>query len=82
MLGISDAPGWSEADRFLAQALTLHDASLCPCGCGGYADVTLEHDGYHEIKILQCDARAELDRYAKDNPEPEPGELRVPVFSP
>jgi len=72
MLGIPSRP-WSEANRYLAQALTLHDKDLCPGGCGHYLDETSDVDGYHEVKSIHCDAcRARDDSQDK----PQPGELR------
>ena len=70
----------SEVDRLLMQALTLHDASKCPCGCGGYADVTLTVDGWHDTKRARCDARAAMDEERKANPE-EPGEMLYAVYT-
>lgn len=71
----------SEADRLLMIALTLHEASKCPCGvCGGYADEMLTSDGHAKVKQAFCDGKAAMDDFAKDNPEPEPGELRYVVF--
>lgn len=64
---------WSEADRLLAQALTLHDRDLCPGGCGHYLDETSEMDGWHEVKRITCDACRARD---EDDIKPEPGELR------
>lgn len=72
MLGIPSRP-WSEANRYLAQALTLHDKDLCPGGCGHYLDETSDVDGWHESHSVYCDAcRARDDN--KD--QPQPGELR------
>lgn len=72
MLGIPSRP-WSEANRFLAQALTLHDKDLCPGGCGHYLDETCDVDGWHEVDSVYCDAcRARDDNQDK----PQPGELR------
>ena len=72
MLGIPSRP-WSEANRLLAQALTLHDKDLCPGGCGHYLDETSDVDGWHEVHSVYCDAcRARDD----DKDKPEPGELR------
>lgn len=75
MLGIPSRP-WSEANRFLAQALTLHDKDLCPGGCGHYLDETTEVDGWHEVHSVTCDACRARDE-SKD--KPEPGELRYVV---
>lgn len=72
MLGIPSRP-WSEANRFLAQALTLHDKDLCPGGCGHYLDETTDVDGWHEVHKVVCDGCAARDR---DDAKPEPGELR------
>lgn len=75
MLGFPSRP-WSEANRLLAQALTLHDKDLCPGGCGHYLDETCEEDGFHEAETLICDACAARERLTGD-PERkrEPGEL-------
>lgn len=72
MLGVP-AADWSEADRFLAQALTLHDKDLCPGGCGHYLDETSEMDGWHEVDSITCDACRARD---EDQTKPQPGELR------
>lgn len=77
MLGIPSRP-WSEANRYLAQALTLHDKDLCPGGCGHYLDDTsgADADGWFECESTYCDAcRARDDN--KD--QPQPGELRYVV---
>lgn len=75
MLGVPSRP-WSEANRFLAQALTLHDKDLCPGGCGHYMDETTDIDGWHEVHKTVCDACAARDR---DDSKPQPGELRYVV---
>ena len=64
----------SEVDRLLMLALTLHDLDKCPCGCGGYADVTLAVDGWHDADSVTCDARRAMDEHRKAQPE-QPGEL-------
>jgi len=74
MLGLP-AVDRSEVDRLLMLALTIHDADKCPCGCGGYADVTLEVDGWHEAAAKRCDARRAMEDYRKEHPNAEPGEL-------
>lgn len=82
MLGIKSAP-LSEANRLLAMAYVIHESEdRCPCGCGGLVDVTLEVDGFHEVEVVYCDARRAMDQYNKDNPDPEPGEVRFPVYRP
>lgn len=71
---------WSEADTALAHAHEIEQTfTRCPCGCGGYADVTLTSDGCHEMQELRCDAKATADEDAKDR-EPEPGVMRFPVY--
>lgn len=72
MLGVP-AADWSEADRFLAMALTLHDRDLCPGGCGHYLDETSEMDGWHEVQHTVCDACRARD---ESQDQPQPGELR------
>lgn len=72
MLGLLSRP-WSEANRLLAQALTLHDKDLCPGGCGHYLDETCDADGWHEVDKVFCDACRARD---EDKDKPEPGELR------
>lgn len=81
MLGVLDVGDWSEADRYLAQALTLHDGDLCPGGCGFYLDETAEMDGYHSVKRLTCDACGEMDRdrIEHEGAERVPGELAYVV---
>lgn len=74
LLGAPSAGDWSEADRWLAQAATLHDADKCPGGCGHYLDETSELDGWHEVGVTHCDACAARDRWTGEN-KPEPGEL-------
>lgn len=79
--GRPDSP-WSEADTVLATALSIHDRELrCPCGCGGYADITLESDGFHDVEEIRCDARAALDEYQRSAKELEPGVILVPVYT-
>lgn len=71
---------WTEADRMLAHAYTLDTKILrCPCGCGGYSDVTLTSDGWHEVETVICDAKRAMDEHRKES-EPEPGEVAYPVF--
>ena len=77
MLGMLSLP-WSEADRLLAQALTLHDKDICPGGCGHYLDETSTEDGWHEVHTIRCDACAARDDYADEHSKQEhkePGEL-------
>lgn len=72
MLGLSSQP-WSEANRYLAQALTLWERDKCPGGCGHYLDETSEMDGWHEVESIVCDACRARD---ESKGEPGPGELR------
>lgn len=67
---------WTDEDRLLAIALDLHEADLCPGGCGHYLDQTAEEDGWHDAHSVVCDACAARDRYLKEKGENrEPGEL-------
>lgn len=70
-----EATTWSQEDRFLAQALDLHERDLCPGGCGQYLDQTSEEDGFHEVHTVVCDACAARDRHNRDSERREPGEL-------
>ena len=72
MVGI-DLGRMSETDRALALALTLHDAAVCPGGCGHYLDETSEMDGWHELGKIVCDACRVRDA---DETESMPGEMR------
>lgn len=78
MLGLPSGQ-WSGANRLLAQALTLHDKDLCPCGCGYYLDETSRVDGYYRVETLTCDAGRARDQFDKDNERREPGEIRFVV---
>lgn len=79
MLGLAPA-GQSEVDRLLMQALVIHDHERCPCGCGFYLDETSGVDGWHGVKTVRCDAKAAMDQWQKDNPNPEPGTIPYVVF--
>lgn len=72
MVGI-DLGRMSQTDRDLALALTLHDAALCPGGCGHYLDDTSGVDGWHEVHRIVCDACRARDA---DDKETGPGEMR------
>ena len=76
-------PDWSEDDVLLATALTIHDAELrCPCGCGGYSDVTIGTDGWHDVAEIRCDARAAIEMHQRDaKGERDPGTFLVPVYT-
>ncbi len=78
MLGIPTRVPWSEVDRYLAQALTIRDASLCPGGCGHYLDETSEMDSWHEERRIRCDACAAKAEAEKQEPT-QPGELSYAV---
>ena len=82
MLGVLDAGTWSEADRFLAQALTLHDMDLCPGRCGFYLDETSDQDGHHRVDRIVCGACAAVDIDQEDTKDEEkvPGELSYVVL--
>ena len=75
MAGI-DLGRLSQADRDLALALTLHDAAVCPGGCGHYLDETAEMDGWHEVRKITCDACRARD---VDETETAPGEMRYVI---
>lgn len=75
MVGI-DLGRLTGADRTLALALTLHDAALCPGGCGHYLDETSEMDGWHEARTLTCDACRARDA---DETETKPGQMRYVI---
>lgn len=79
--GLPDSD-WSEVDTVLATALSIHDAELlCPCGCGGYRDHTLESDGWHEARVLTCDARRALDEHRDEGEPLGPGEFLIPAWT-
>lgn len=74
ILGVPSRP-WSEANRFLAMALTLHDKDLCPGGCGQYLDETIDsddHSSYYDVERFTCLACEARDQ---DEAKPKPGEL-------
>lgn len=62
-------------------ALTLHlfeTRLLCPCGCGHpirTAHVDLNEGDFEVDETVFCQAKAVLDRWEKQNPEREPGQL-------
>ena len=69
-------------DALLLHAYSLHKASLCPCGCGFPSEITLDEDADGAVEIddsTRCVVRAALDEWKRDNPEPEPGTLPLPV---
>ena len=70
-------PAWCEEDRLLALALTLHDADLCPGGCGYYLDETRNQDGFHHVETEYCGACAARDEHQREarGIEPLPGEM-------
>lgn len=68
----------------LAQALTVHEQSRCPGGCGHYADEAHsdDNDGAFEVDTSRyCHACAALEIYRRSQREkkvePEPGQLTV-----
>lgn len=64
----------------LAHASEINETlSRCPCGCGGYADVTTTSDGAHVVETFYCDARRAMQQDAKENPDREPGVVPYPV---
>jgi hypothetical protein len=60
---------WLDSDRAFALALTEHEQSLCPCGCGQPKDLAWNPDsaGWWEVAHLQCQAAAAKAEYAKAN---------------
>src|SRR5699024_271505 len=67
-------------DFLLTMALDVHDNDLlCPCGCGFYADDTLDpdSDGWYGVDdSVICSARAANTEYQKnDAQDAEPGTL-------
>lgn len=71
---------WSEADTALAHAHEIEQTfARCPCGCGGYADITLKSDGCHEMEMVRCDAKATADADAETR-KTQPGELWFPRY--
>jgi hypothetical protein len=73
-----------EADALLLHAYAIHKASLCPCGCGFPAKITLDEDAEGCVEIddtARCAVRAALDEWESENRERrEPGTLIVPVL--
>lgn len=68
---------WGEVDSLLASALTLHEAMLCPGGCGQYVDEAHDdvNDGAFVIDDkLVCHACAAKDEWSRGD-RPEPGAI-------
>ena len=74
----ADEGPWDERDRELAQALLLHEASLCD-GCSQPLSETLDPDreGWYLVELHSCAACRARDIELKDA-KPEPG-MRVTV---
>ena len=84
MLGVPRGR-WSEVDRKLAIALTLHDKDVCPGGCGHYLDETVEMDGFHTAHVVVCDACSARDRHndeAAKTGTRTPGSLTYITYEP
>lgn len=67
-----------EFDALLLHAYSIHKASLCPCGCGFPAKITLDEESEGAVEVDdtgRCQVRAALDQWKKENPDPEPGTL-------
>lgn len=76
-LGVDPPGAWTETDRFLAEALTLYERSLCG-DCGHDKTVAWDDsaDGWFEVDdSIMCHACAARERYQNDHKEktPEPG---------
>lgn len=67
----------SETDALLYHAYSIHQSKVCQC-CGQWAEIAHDPDtdGWWEVETVTCYAGAELQRWGKDNKEPEPGTLR------
>lgn len=67
---------WGETDRVLSLVLDTHENLLCPCGCGQWMPYAHDPDtdGAWEVdEGVVCYAGAALERWRKDNDQPEPG---------
>ena len=67
---------WTATDLIAHQALTILDASKCPCGCGGWADECADPDlqDVWEPRVGHHWRRAALDQGKEDMKD----ELKAP----
>lgn len=73
---MSDPGGrWSDRDRGLAEALIVHEASLCP-GCGQPKHVAWDprSEGEFDVEKVTCQACAAKDQAAKKSGDKTAGE--------
>lgn len=73
-----------EADALLLHAYSLYKASLCPCGCGFPADITLDPDADGSIDIddsRRCAVQAALAEWRESQKDAEPGTIPFPVVN-
>lgn len=71
-------PEWGETDVLLAMARREVDQRLCPCGCGHDVETCRDDrlQGRWQVTVMECHARAELERWQDKNGEKlSPGAL-------
>lgn len=68
---------WGETDFWLTQGFAEYRSRICPCGCGQwYADCTNpDLANRWQVETDTDYARAALDEWQKDNPDPAAGTM-------
>lgn len=64
-------------------AYSLHKASLCPCGCGHPADISLDPMAIDSVEVddsTRCAYQAALEEWRAESKDVEPGVLPVAVL--
>ena len=74
-LGVEERGPWTDTDRLLAEALTVHERMICECGWNRRHAWDPDMDGWFEVDDSSvCQACAARERYLKDHKgEGEPG---------
>lgn len=74
VLGLPYEP-WGETDCLLVMARAALRDQICRCGCGQYIDEAHNPASKYTVDVVTCQAGAALERYRKEHPEPEPGQM-------
>lgn len=83
MRGLTDSPRWTDTDRTLAFALTLHEDGLHRCGHPRSLAFEDYNEGLFENVEHVCQACATADRAAAERKDkkPEPGTTSAVVWT-
>lgn len=68
---LRESSEWVSQDYVLAEAYSMYEDSLCPCGCGYPRDLAWDEmmDGWFEVRQEVCYAKAAREQWEAEHAE-------------